>query len=550
MFHPPRPELQELLRAGGSLPLPPVVPPQPPGTVIPPGEVPDVILCVGQFESVDLGGVPTTVSTLPAGVSVVGQTLQGVATESFCEDVYLNKDTDTERRFRLVAIDANTFTPQLTPEISPGYTFSEAEGNYVESCGIVTFSAKFRRTYIRNYSFGLGSVRPLLWQDDLLLNLERDGSRYDLRRYQLPNLTQKTLQRDTTWTPVDLTALSTKRDLALAPITNNEQFIYYYDGVYPDLKLRRYSLTAQAIDTSFVKDIDYYRGNQNLPAGSNAQLVPHAIAVNSNRIYVFLSVIGNFDSTINQSEWYKYDYNWRTLLGSIVQSYDLTGTLRTAECQENLRIQDTDVLPFEIEYASVGFTPAVWKAATVRSVESQSRNPGVFATDDAIYMVVLQGAWERGHSFPFILKFDLTNHTPSAQSSKALLVDGLDDNIQGLHRAANGDFYFGLVTDQSGGFAQLGGQETRGLIKVSGQLFDRIGTFDYQEQAIDYVDMAPPKGTVISNCVGTVGNARGQGNLSIQTYVKDVNNKIRISYPVDYADSAELFVTGQYKLEG
>ena len=169
----------------------------------------------------------------------------------------------------------------------------------------------------------------------------------------------------------------------------------------------------------------------------------------------------------------------------------------------------------------------------------------MFATDDAIYVLAVQGTFQHQNDHLFLLRFPIRNGVMTRDSDKSLLIDGIHRNIQGLYRSPEGDFYFGTVTPDA--LAHLGGQETRGLIKIPSSEFNRDGTLILH--STETIDIEPPVGQFIENCVGTVSNTRGEASVVANAHVTDTpDNKIRITFPVDYATESEVYVTGQYQL--
>ena len=358
MFYPPSPQLPERMRAG---------------TGFIPGELvaPDTItVCVGETIDIDLGAVDS-IEGLPPGLSIISNRyLQGVFSEAFCDNITIIDQQQNRKVVRVVAIDAGVFTPRPS-NITPGTTFPELEGNYSSACGIVTFSAKIRRRYIRNYRYALGSHDPLLWNGDRLY----DHINNQLVRFTPPTPNNEEVTRDATASPVTIS--NDLRISSLGPIDNTgSQYIYFIE----DNRIKRATLDG-TVTTLTSSDLQYYRGAAFIPrptSGSDTitdgQLVPHAIAANTNRIYVFCSIVGS-DYGVDNSKWWEYELNWATLQDGIVQVYDLNGALQTSECVEGIRISGTADLPFSLSSRGVTFTLASWSAARIGSNASETKRP-------------------------------------------------------------------------------------------------------------------------------------------------------------------------------
>ena len=265
---------------------PPVPQPLPPDPRIP--VIPNILQCVGDFYDVDIGNAGGTITqgSLPAGLNIVGERLQGILTTAGCNDFTISRAGYTQE-VKAVVVDGNIFTPTILSQNNNYASFSGLTGTYIEVCDIVKMSLRYTRTLNRVVQVAEGSHGANAYPYSMFHAYNPSDQKFyiafvdgTIRRYSIGN---NQFVEDTAWGYITLDANQTNDVIYSMDIINN--IIYFAIRNGNALKFEAYSLATKARDTSS----DITLGGSLIATVSGITYIADnviAVGIDTNRIYL------------------------------------------------------------------------------------------------------------------------------------------------------------------------------------------------------------------------------------------------------------------------
>ena len=532
---------------------------------------PRLTYCVGDYVDIYIGD-NTTTDTLPAGLSITDKVLSGTLTSTFCATITFNSGTTNSQEVVIVVVDGGTYTPTLVSDITRA-TFAEQEGNYVEACDIVNFTARFKRRFRSVYTgLNFHSNYPLIWADNQRYDFQRSAVgtniQFSLIETSAPNDTTGQTVRDTSttksWNASTGAEGAEASSAGLGPLdSSNDQYLYWanvVDSSAAPVTIKRANITDATIatDTTFSITVSYYDTDNFVTASD--RIVPIHLFATDDRLYLMGAVLSTSLSATNLAQWWRYNNVWEEKVENFIQSYSLAGVLQTSECVNSLRhgqavedLFDSQQISFMQDFFKTQYVK--YESGSGLRAYASPEWGGAYPSADGTKLYVLSRAYSdtgthtrnTGALGPVILgEYAISNHIVATTPTKELVIDGIRRTVSGLYRdGTTGDFYFLAVSDRSEGLSLVGGAETEGLYRIPNEVWVNAGT-DVHSHSVEVITMDPPVGAIINNGIGTVSNTRGGLSSLSEHYVQDENNKLKIHVPFDFSYDNEIFVTGQY----